>query len=292
MAGIFKTIIIFYMIKPKTILITGASSGIGRYMTEILAARGHFIFAGYRDPSDEAELKKINSEKIQPLIVDVTSDNSIHQAKLEIEKTGRSLDVLINNAGLGLGGPLEATDINEIKKLFEVNYFGYIRTIQNFLPLLRTSQGRIINISSISGLFTNAFLIPYASSKYAVESLSDGLRRELKLQKIKVVMIEPGSIKTPIWKKSSAWSETVMKTHPEILNNYQPAIDNFIKFLEINERMAADLGKLKGAIIKAAENKKPKARYQAYFSNWFLAHLVRIMPAKAIDWFFDHFLDK
>lgn len=292
MAGIFKTIIIFYMIKSKTILITGASSGIGRYIVETLAARGHFVFAGYRDPKDALEIKKINPEKIQPILLDITSEESISQAKKVINETGRELDVLFNNAGLALGGPLEAISIESIKKLYEVNFFGCVKMIQNFLPLLRKSQGRIINISSISGLLVNAFLIPYSSSKYAVEALSDGLRRELKLQKIKVVIIEPGSIKTPIWKKSTNWSEEIMQSRPDILALYQPAVDNFLKFLRLNAKRAAELSKLKRAIIRAVESQRPKARYQAYFTNWLLAMFVKLMPAKFIDWLFDHFLDK
>jgi len=280
------------MNNSKTILITGASSGIGRYLVETLTARGHFVFAGYRDSQDASEIKKINPDRIQPLLIDVSSEEAIAQAKLEIEQIGRALDVLINNAGLALGGPLETTDLRSIQKLYEVNFFGYIRMIQNFLPLLRKSQGRIINISSISGLLVNPFLIAYASSKYAVEALSDGLRRELKSQKIKVVLIEPGSIKTPIWKKSIAWSEEIMESQTEVLTNYQPAVANFIKFLKFNTAHAAETSKLKRAVIKAVESSRPQARYQAYFSNWLLARIAKFAPAKFIDWLFACFLDK
>jgi len=280
------------MDNQKTILVTGASSGLGRHIVEILAARGHFIFAGHRNPAEAEELKKINPEKIYPVLIDVTADSSIRQAKLKIVKTGRPLDVLFNNAGLALGGPLETIDLEAIKKLYDVNFFGYIRMIQNFLPLLRKNRGRIINMSSISGLLVNAFLIPYSSSKYAVEALSDGLRRELKLQKIKVVIIEPGSIKTSIWKKSTDWSEEIMKLSPEILPYYQPAVTNFIKFLRVNSSQAAELNKLTGAVIKAVESANPRARYRCWFSNWFVAVIAKFMPAKFIDWLFDRFLDK
>ncbi|MFA5023753.1 MAG: SDR family oxidoreductase [Patescibacteria group bacterium] len=277
----------------KTLLITGASSGIGHYIVETLAARGWFIFAGYRDEKAAAEIKKISPENIQPLYLDVTDENSVLAARELINKSGRQLNVLFNNAGTSLGGPLEVISITEMKKLFEVNYFGYVRLIQNFLPLLRASQGRIVNISSISGLFTNAFLIPYCATKYAVESLSDGLRRELKNQKIKVVMIEPGSVKTPIWKKSTAWSEDLLKkARSEVLNSYQPALNNFLKLLVLNEKQAVRPEKLKRAIIKSVESKRPQARYRGYFSNWFMAQLLRFLPPKAIDWFFTRLLNK
>lgn len=280
------------MNKPRTILITGASSGIGHYIVETLTARGHFVFAGYRDPNDALEIKKINPERIQPLLIDVTSDDLVSQAKLEVEKTGRALDVLFNNAGLAIGGPLETINIEAIKKLYEVNFFGYIRMIQQFLPLLRVSRGRIINISSISGLFATPFMVPYSASKYAVEALSDGLRRELRTSQVKVVMIEPGSIKTPIWKKSVDWSEELMKNQSEILTHYQPAVTNFIKFLRLNTVHAAELSKLKRAIIQAVESPRPKARYQAYLSNWLFALALKFVPAKAVDWIFNRFLDK
>jgi len=280
------------MNKLKTILVTGASSGIGRYIVETLAARGHFVFAGYRKPEDAQELVKINSERVCPIFLDVTSLESIASAKKEIEKTGKALDVLFNNAGRALGGPLEAINVDSIKALYDVNFFGYVRMVQACLPLLRKSQGRIINISSISGLLTNSFLIPYSSSKYAVEALSDGLRRELKSQNIKVVIIEPGSIKTPIWKKSTDWSEGVIQANPGILKYYEPAISNFLNFLKLNAERAASLDKLKRAIIRSTEANIPKARYQAYFSNWLLAILIKLSPAKFIDWIIYHFMDK
>jgi len=279
------------MNNPKNILITGTSSGIGRYAVEILTARGHFVFAGCRQPQDAEEIKKINSDKIQPIIIDVTNDESIRRAKEEIAKSGRPLDVLFNNAGLALGGPLETLKIDDIKKLYEVNFFGYVRMIQNFLPLLRLSQGRIINISSISGLFTIPFTIPYSTSKHAVEALADGLRRELRAQKIKVVLIEPGSIKTPIWKKSANWWGEVIKLSPETLSYYQPAITNFIKLFRSKSAHASELSKLKNALIRAVEKSNPRARYQAYFTNRLTALLVKFLPVKFLDWLFGRLLN-
>jgi NAD(P)-dependent dehydrogenase (short-subunit alcohol dehydrogenase family) len=279
------------MSNPKNILITGTSSGIGRYVVEVLTARGHFVFAGYRNPQDAEEIKKINPDKIQPVMIDVTNDESIRRAKEEIAKSGRPLDVLFNNAGLALGGPLETLKIDDIKKLYEVNFFGYVRMIQNFLPLLRLSQGRIINISSISGLFTIPFTIPYSTSKHAVEALADGLRRELRAQKIKVVLIEPGSIKTPIWKKSANWWEEIVKLSPEILSHYQPAITNFIKLFRSKAAHASELNKLKSALIRAVEKANPRARYQAYFTNRLTALLVKFLPVKFMDWLFGRLLN-
>ena len=136
----------------KSILITGASSGIGKYMTEILAKRGWIIWAGYRDEKGKNELLKIKSEKIYPLEIDVTNNQLIIEAKKIIENSGFTLNAIFNNAGIAIGGPVEILNIEDVKKVYEVNFFGLIRIIQVFLPLLRQSQGRIINMSSIGGL--------------------------------------------------------------------------------------------------------------------------------------------
>lgn len=278
------------MNKSKAILITGASSGIGRYMVETLTARGHFVFAGYRKAEDANALKLINPEKVQSVWLDVTDDNSVNQVKIEIEKSGRKLDVLINNAGLAIGGPLEALSLIEIRKLYEVNFFGLISVIQTFLPLLRLSQGRIVNISSIAGVFAVPFMVPYSSSKYSVEALSDGLRRELRNQKVKVIMIEPGSLKTPLWRKSIDWSNQALLARPETLTYYQPELDNFIKFLELNVKYADNVSKLRLAIISAVEKTRPQVRYRGYFKNWLLVILIKFSPGKFIDAVFKKFL--
>ena len=162
--------------------------------------------------------------------------------------------------------------------------------IQAFLPLLRKSSGRIINISSIGGFLRVPFLVPYASSKTAVECMSDQLRRELQNQNVSVIIIEPGSIKTPIWKKSLKSSDVVLEGNPEILSHYEPAILNFNISVKKDNSSALPVSKLKKIFIHAVESKRPKTRYVTSTTDLFLKAFISIMPAKSIDFFFRKYL--
>ena len=230
----------------KSILITGASSGIGKYTTEILAERGWIVWAGYRNEKDKNELLKIDN--VRPVKLGVTDVGSIVQVKEIIENSKIPLNVLFNNAGIAVGGPIEMLDIEDIKKVYDVNVFGYVRMIQNFLPLLRQSSGRIINMSSMGGLVGVPFLMPYSSSKFAIEGISDSLRRELYNQNIQISVIEPGPIKTSIWKKSLENSDAVFNFDNKILKLYQPAVKNLNSLIKNNNDFAVSLNKLKKII--------------------------------------------
>lgn len=261
----------------KSILITGASSGIGKYVSIMLAKRGWIVWAGCRTKAEQGELKKINPKKIFPVILDVTIPTQIKATERLISKSNIPLNAVFNNAGLALAGPLEMVEIKEIKRLYEVNFFGVINVIQTFLPLLRKNSGRIINMSSISGLISIPLMIPYCSSKFAIESLSDGLRRELNAQDIKVSIIEAGSINTPIWDKTFAWSEKSLKDMPKIKIIYKDSLKNIMqkakgqKFLSIES--------LKKPIIHALESSKPKKRYLIYKNGFLVKILLKTLPA-------------
>ncbi len=266
----------------KSILITGASSGIGKYSAELLAKRDWIVWAGYRKETDRKRLLQTGLKRIKPIKIDVTDEKTIIKAKEIIIKSKTPLHALFNNAGVALGAPVEALDIQEIKSLYEVNFFGVIRMTKTFLPLLRESSGRIINMSSMSGRICFPFMSPYSSSKYALESLSDGLRREIKGQGVKVAIIQPGIIKTAIWEKSITKSKKAIE-NSEILDIYQPALDKFLNKSENNDRYAVPIEKLGKAIIDAAENKKPKTRYLVTKNNLVIKIMLKILPDKTKD---------
>jgi len=270
----------------KSILITGASSGIGRHMSEAFASRGWIVWAGYRDEKAKEELLQINSNNIRPLRIDVTDMKLINKARKVVESSENRLDVLFNNAGVALGGPIEMLDIEDIKKVYDVNFFGYIRMIQTFLPLLRKSAGRIINMSSIGGLMGSPFLIPYSSSKFAVEGMSDSLRRELSNQNIHVSIIEPGPMQTKIWEKSLQNSESIFNKKGEILSLYQPAVNNLKNLTQKSNKFTVPLEELEKHIVLAAESPKPRSRYLVYRNNILLKILISFSPSKLIDFFF------
>ena len=198
----------------KTIVITGASTGIGRATSEYLASKGWQVFAGVRKEADGHPLAEAQSN-IVPVIIDVAKSDQIQSAVAQIAPAleGRKLDGLINNAGIADLGPLPIQPMDEIKAHFDINVLGLIEVTQNFLPLLGTETertgkpGRIINISSFGGRLGSPFLGAYCATKAAVESLTDSFRRELLPFGIDAITLAPGAFKTAIWDKAEARDE-------------------------------------------------------------------------------------
>src|SRR3954468_3502434 len=192
------------------VLITGASTGIGEATALKLDEAGFRVFAGVRKPEDGERLKAKASDRlsvVQPL--DVTDHDSIAKARAQVESElgGVPLRGIVNNAGIGSGGPLEAIDLDEFRQSLEVNTVGALAVTQAFLPLLRSSRGRIVNMSSIGGRLAQPFAGPYIASKFALEGVNDVLRGELLEWGIDVIAIEPGTVATPIWEKSSSQAD-------------------------------------------------------------------------------------
>lgn len=186
------------------VVITGASTGIGRHAAEHLAQKhkSYLVLAGVRRASDAESIKDMGISNLQPIIVDVTDHNSIVRAvdevKALIEKTTLPLIAVVNNAGIAQRSTLEFHRIESIRTIFDTNYFGVIDLTQQVLPLLRASKGRIINISSVAGFLSAPLFSSYAASKFALEALSDGLRREVAQFGISVSVVQPAFVKTPI----------------------------------------------------------------------------------------------
>ncbi|OON98882.1 MAG: short-chain dehydrogenase/reductase [Epulopiscium sp. Nele67-Bin004] len=178
----------------KTVVITGTSSGIGKATAIKFANEGYNVVATMRSPEKETELTK--HENIKLLKLDVSKEDSIKQAVEEIKNQYSSIDILVNNAGYALTGPLELSSDAQIRAEFDVNVFGLINCIREFLPSLRESKGTIINISSMGGKICFPLLSTYHSTKFAVEGLSEGLVTELKQFGVKVKIVEPGNIAT------------------------------------------------------------------------------------------------
>lgn len=244
------------------ILISGASTGIGRASAIHLARNEHKVWAGVRTQKSYDDLLKMNVRGVQPIFLDVTSSPSIADAVSLIKKNGGVLHALINNAGIAIGGPVEALTMEAWRRQFDINVFGLIELTRACLPLLRESKGRIVNISSISGRIASPFLAPYAASKFAIEAFSDSLRRELRKHGVKVSVIEPGPINTPIWKKSIADSiERKSELPPEMLEVYGTSMDKFAKAMEQAAQDAAPVAWVVEAIVQALTARTPKTRY-------------------------------
>ncbi|MGB5352102.1 MAG: SDR family oxidoreductase, partial [Woeseia sp.] len=180
----------------------GASSGIGLKITEVLAADGYFVYAGARKPADLERLDAM--ENVQAVRLDVTYAEDIAAALATIEKAGRGLYGIVNNAGVALLGPLIETDIEELEWLFDVNVYGPYRITQAFAPLVLETKGRVVNISSISGILSGGMLGQYSMSKHALEAYTDALAAELEPFGVKVSAVEPGNYNSNI-------GETIVK---------------------------------------------------------------------------------
>jgi NAD(P)-dependent dehydrogenase (short-subunit alcohol dehydrogenase family) len=228
-------------------LITGASTGIGRATALRLAAGGWTVLAGVRDPAagerlvaDAAAIPLqghaaapgsaatgSSGGSVIPLEFDVTDSAQLAAARERVEqeaaRPGASsrggLDALVNNAGIGVGGPLELVSAEDLRRQFEVNVFAQVAVTQAMLPALRRAGGRIVFVSSIGGRVAMAFTAPYAASKHAIEALGDALRVELRSSGVKVALVEPGSVATPIWEKGRAEAERVV-IPPELQDAY------------------------------------------------------------------------
>ena len=186
------------------VVITGASTGIGRHAAEYLAQKhqSYLVLAGVRRASDAENIQHMGISNLHPIIIDVTDHDSVVRAvdevKALIEKTALPLIAVVNNAGIAQRSTLEFHRIESIRTIFDTNYFGVIDLTQQVLPLLRASKGRIINISSVRGFLSGPLFSSYAASKFALEALSDGLRREVAQFGISVSVVQPAYVKTPI----------------------------------------------------------------------------------------------
>lgn len=207
----------------NSVLVSGASTGIGRSTALLLAENGMTVYAGVRKSEDGVELAEASTGDLRPIQLDVTKPAEIESAVNQISDEG-GLGALVNNAGVYFGGPLELLSEREIRKTFEVNVLGLLALTRACLPLLRDSGGRIINISSISGLVAMPGVAAYAGSKFAVEAITDSLRTELAPFGIRVMAVEPGSIQTEIWTKG-AKRDRKRQTHADPVRElYAPLV--------------------------------------------------------------------
>ena len=249
--------------KPKTenVLITGASSGIGYATALYLDKVGYKVYACVRKEADKKKLQENSSDKLEALILDVCDLISIQNAFVHIQaNTGDSAFHLINNAGLSINGPLELLDHSDIKKVIDVNLTGLLTVTNIFLPLIRKSKGRIINISSGHGLMAIPDKSVYAASKFGVQAACDSLRVELKPFGVEVISIIVGKVNTSVLGKIlDGRSAMIGKANPETYEVYKTLIEYFDK--EVKNIPGIEAIKVSETIEKALTDKKPKIKY-------------------------------
>jgi len=275
-----------------TALVTGASTGIGRATVLRLAAAGWSVLAGVRDSAAGGELAAQAGAGLNPISLDVTDEAQIAAAaELVAAQTqpttagspgpGR-LDALVNNAGIGLGGPLELVSAEEWRTQFEVNVFGQAAVTRALLPALRAASGRIVFVSSVGGRVSVPFNGPYAASKHALEAIGDALRGELHSSRIKVSLVEPGGVKTPIWDKARALAGQ-FTVPPELEREYARVPAALTKLMNDSERRGVSPERVAATIERALTARRPRARYVVGGEAHGMIAAHALLPTAAFD---------
>jgi NAD(P)-dependent dehydrogenase (short-subunit alcohol dehydrogenase family) len=264
-----------------TVLITGASRGIGRAAALHMAELGWDVVAGVRTLPDGAELSAVAPGRITPVALDVTSTEQI--ASLDSELPTR-LDAVVNNAGIAVGGALEALSVDDLRYQLDVNVVGQVANTQAVLPRLRESRGRIVFISSISGMISSPMLGAYSASKFAIEAIADAWRVELRPWGIRVTLVEPGQVDTDIWRTAPEVLETTaagMRSEHRAL--YAGHIEGMRKGIPRAQKMAVPVDHVTKTIERALTASRPKARYVTGRGARASSLLGRFAPAPVLD---------
>ncbi|MDF2259360.1 SDR family oxidoreductase [Streptantibioticus ferralitis] len=263
------------------VVVTGASTGIGAASARELARRGFHVLAGVRRDRDADALR---APGVEPVILDITQPDHIAELAARVGSQTGALRALVNNAGISVNAPVEALPLDEWRRLFEVNLFGHVAVTQALLPALLRHSGRVVNISSVGGKIAMATYGPYASTKFALEAVSDALRRELTPLGVRLVVVEPGGISTEMADRGIATTSRLAETmSPEQRDRYGPlvqAVTAQTTAFTTSGKSADDAAQV---IAKAVTARKPRTRYTIGRDAAVLTRLSRVLPDRMLD---------
>ena len=262
------------------VLVTGATTGIGQATAYHLRELGFEPLAGVRRDEDA---ERLEGEGVRTVRLDVTDEEHIAAARDTVGN--RALAGLVNNAGVAVAAPLEYVPLDQLRHQLEVNLIGQVAVIQAFLPALRRTGGRIVNVSSIGGRVAGPLLAPYAASKFALEAVSDSLRRELRTQGVDVILIQPGGVKTPIWGKGNELAtDLIARMPPEAERLYGRLIAGVRKQTVRIERESGLPPRAVAEVIgKALTADRPRTRYLVGTDARVQARLAQLLPDRVMD---------
>jgi NAD(P)-dependent dehydrogenase (short-subunit alcohol dehydrogenase family) len=264
-----------------SVLITGASRGIGHASALALDRAGHDVIAGVRTEQAARELAAAASGRLRTVHLDVTDPGSIRAAA---EVAGDRLDALVNNAGIAVGGVVEALDLDALRRQLDVNVVGQVAVTQALLPALRATAGRVVFVSSVSGRVSAPVMTPYTASKFALEAIADGLRVELRPWGIRVVLVEPGSMDTDMWRGADdQFVATVGTMSDEHRRLYEELLAGARKVLGVTAKRAAPVEGVVKVVEQAVTAPRPRARYVVGLESRARIAMRAVLPTRAYD---------
>jgi NAD(P)-dependent dehydrogenase (short-subunit alcohol dehydrogenase family) len=273
-------------VASRTVLISGASTGIGRASAVRLANAGWEVFAGVRKAEDGESVRSESPDRITPVILDVTESGTIESTAAAVRAAvgSRGLGGLVNNAGITVQGPLEFLPLDDLRRQLEVNVIGQVALAQAVLPEIRAATGRIVNIGSVGGRVAHPFIGPYHASKFAIEAITDSLRKELRPWGIHVVVVEPGSMATEIWDKGARGADDLLeRIGPRGRELYGGMLEK-LKDLALK---SAERGGSPDSVAKVVERAltagRPRPRYLIGPDARAQVALNTVLPARAFD---------
>jgi NAD(P)-dependent dehydrogenase (short-subunit alcohol dehydrogenase family) len=271
----------------RSVLVTGASTGIGRATALCLDGNGWRVFASVRKEADAASLREAGSERLVPLMLDVTDAGQIAAAaeRIGAEVGEAGLDGLVNNAGIAVPGPLETLPVGDFRRQVEVNLTAHVAVTQAMLPAIRRARGRIVFITSIGGLMAFPMFGAYHAAKFGLEAVGDVFRQELRPWGIKVAVVEPGSIATPIWERGEAEVDAIATRardgHSDL---YGEAIDAYREVARKTGARGIPPERVAKTIERALTARRPRTRYLVGADARGQAFAKRLLPDRAVDW--------
>lgn len=265
------------------VVVTGASTGMGAATARELARRGYHVLAGVRRDEDADAMR---GPGIEPVILDITRPDHIEALAARVQKDPqrRTLRAVVNNAAIQANVPIEVFAIDEWRRMFEVNLFGQVAVTQALLPALFSSRGRVVNISSLGGKIAMATYGPYAATKFALEAVSDALRRELAPAGVDVVVIEPGAVRTEMLDRAIATADASMSTMtPDQRQRYGGLVAAVNEQATTSTRSGLSAEAAARVIATAVTARKPRTRYTVGRDAALITRLARFVPDRVLD---------
>jgi NAD(P)-dependent dehydrogenase (short-subunit alcohol dehydrogenase family) len=267
----------------RSVLVTGASTGIGRASALRLDAAGWRVFAGIRKEDDAQALREAGSDRLSPLFLDVTDAEQIAAAAELIGAGSGGLDGLVNNAGVAIPSPLETMPIDDFRRQIEINLIAHVAVTQAMLPALRGGGGRVVFISSIGGRIAFPLTGAYHAAKFGIEAVGDVFRQELAPWGLRVAIVEHGSIDTPIWERGERTADEIGARSPQRESLYGKAIENYRKVIRETAERGISPQKVAKVVEHALSAGRPRSRYLVGIDARVQARIKPLLPTPVFD---------